>query len=626
MSFMHGIVGVSLLPVAMGLAGCQRFSPAQDTGALVDTDAVTTLAPRPHGDRIAPSMPRIDATAPDEVLAEYDPVAIQLHLHGSISEHNGTMAFHQAQAEQYGIDVLYWSDHDVAVMMDLRRELFDFDDQGLMVTWEEDGREMSCGFQLANKDHPHDSTFHARHANPEDFYWQVAESGGEAGEWREIIYDYRCDPWYLFQLPLLAQGGLQFNLRPHNEVSQDWQLRIELGLSGNFDGTQNKLVYHLGASGTSVQDTADTHYIPLRASPGEWSTYDLKVYEDAAHFTEGLDQGLHNFRIKLRTSSDEPVGFDLDQWRLKWDVSGQELLYRQATFLDEHFGDGDVVHFVGQEITRTIEANHVTAMGPAIPLYEYEGTSSIPREKAVDYVQSHGGVAVCAHPFGVASRTLREELAAKRLDREARLWTENGAFGCDAMEVGYTNRGVDLAHHLALWDQVSNACNFVTGVGSTDNHWTRDWNDLQNTHVSWLLIEEPTHGEILDAVERGRLFFGDPRPFVGEEPRLDLWLDSGAAMGQVHRSDESQTLHVVLGHTRPGWRLVLRVNGEVQDWVVLTGEEEEIVFELDAVDECTAVRVELRVANDNDAILLSNPIYLVPMDVDVSVPVGRRVY
>jgi hypothetical protein len=53
--------------------------------------------------------------------------------------------------------------------------------------------------------------------------------------------------------------------------------------------------------------------------------------------------------------------------------------------------------------------------------------------------------------------------------------------GADLLEVGYTKRqGVDLAHHVALWDVLSRNAVFLTGVGASDDHFGVNWLGIDN--------------------------------------------------------------------------------------------------------------------------------------------------
>src|SRR5262245_66491100 len=38
--------------------------------------------------------------------------SVQMHIHGSLSEQNGSMEWHAQKAHDIGVDVIWWTDHD----------------------------------------------------------------------------------------------------------------------------------------------------------------------------------------------------------------------------------------------------------------------------------------------------------------------------------------------------------------------------------------------------------------------------------------------------------------------------------------------------------------------------------
>jgi len=154
---------------------------------------------------------------------------------------------------------------------------------------------------------------------------------------------------------------------------------------------------------------------------------------------------------------------------------------------------------------------------------------------------------------------------------------------------------------------------FVTGVGTSDNHWTGDWMDPDglsgsNRYHTWVFLDEPSPEGIMEQVLNGRAFFGDPLPFLGEMPLLDLWSEHGADMGQVLASDLDQVVHVETGYLEPGWSLVLIADGDVLEDVDLTGSETDTVFVVPRGAH-KFIRAEVRDADEN-RILVSNPLFL----------------
>ena len=84
---------VSALGLLSGAAACEPAASDDDTTVAADDDTVVD-----GHDWVDPLLP--------------GPVALQLHLHGSLSEGNAPMGFHARQAERTLTDLLWWTDHD----------------------------------------------------------------------------------------------------------------------------------------------------------------------------------------------------------------------------------------------------------------------------------------------------------------------------------------------------------------------------------------------------------------------------------------------------------------------------------------------------------------------------------
>jgi len=220
--------------------------------------------------------------------------------------------------------------------------------------------------------------------------------------------------------------------------------------------------------------------------------------------------------------------------------------------------------------------------------------------------------------------TLRDHQGEQHARLLAESWLAAEAYGCDAVEVGYRVRGgVGLEHHLMFWDLLSEAGVYVTGIGTSDHHHASDWLDIPNPFLTWIFVDEPSRNAVAEQVVRGRVFFGDPGPFVGHQPLLDLWSESGAVMGQVLACDLDQVVHVETGHVEAGWSLELMVDGRVSERAFLEGDERDTVFVVPREDVRT-IRAQL-VDEDGMILLLTNPLYLIEATRQMDVPSLRLV-
>ena len=543
-----------------------------------------------------------------------DPLSVQLHLHGSLSEFSATMAYHTAQANQYGIDVLWWSDHDAMIQMLARAEGHDFDNGLLTGELQALGSDVQYGFSEVTDDTA-DSTSEVLEGGPSGVgsYWHLAAESDPAEFWQAFRHSYEGD-FHAHHVPLMAEATVSVTLRPHQAASPDWQLQVVFSLSGNLDDSTNVITYYLGGEPLNQDTDAHSLYIPMFAPVDDWTTVVFPLTEAAQHFAEREDQGAHDIFVQLSSRNGERAEVDVDDWTVSWDLSGEALRSRQVDLLAERYSDGAVTHIVGQEMTPVENTQHINVLGVDVPMHDYTYTGMLTIDQAVEYVHQRGGVALCNHPFGVNPSVLYEGEAAETLVLEtADTWIAADGHACDAVEVGYLERVVDLEHHLLFWDELGKAGVFVTGVGTSDNHWTGDWMDGgglagSNRAHTWVFLDDPAPEGIMEQVLNGRAFFGDPLPFLGEQPLLDLWTEHGAVMGQVLTSDLDQVIHVETGYLEPGWSLALIADGEVLEDVALTGTEDDSVFVVER-QAYKFIRAEIRDA-DGARILVSNPLFL----------------
>ena len=551
----------------------------------------------------------------DGAAGREQPLSAQLHLHGSLSEYDGTMACHTQQAEEVGVDVLWWSDHDNMIQMMLRPRVLDFDDGSLNGEFSAAGITVTHGMFPESEDLG-GTTTELLEGGPagEGFHWRLGGVDEVAdGQWHAVQYAHGADITSTTHFPLLADIDVSWALRPNQPLGDDRQLLFTYTLSSTCDHVSNLVTYFLGGDDLTDLTTATHLYMPIEeVQEGTWTTVRFPLSVDAAHFPETDDQSTMHFAVAARARNGDAVTMDLDDLTFTWQLEGQALRDHQADVLAERYSSNAVTQLVGQEITLVEDLRHINPIGAdEVPLIDYE--AEITAAEAVQHVQDHGAAALCNHPFGTYVGVVwagedADVLTSALIDE----WIGADAYGCDLVEVGYTAREVDLDHHLQLWDGLSAAGLYVVGVGTSDHHWTDDWLTMPNRFVTWAFLDVPTREDLARELAAGRVFFGDPAPFVGAEPMLDLWSEHGAVMGQVLVSDLDQVLHVQTGTLEPGWTLELVVDGQIVEDVALAGDETDTVFVLQRADVGT-VRAQIR-DDAGELILLSNPIWLEKVD------------
>jgi hypothetical protein len=119
----------------------------------------------------------------------------------------------------------------------------------------------------------------------------------------------------------------------------------------------------------------------------------------------------------------------------------------------------------------------------------------------------------------------------------------NSVLGCDILEVGYVSRnGVDLAHHLGLWDVLSRHAVFITGNGVTDDHAGTNWRGIHNNWTTTAWSTDDSEAALLRALAAGRVWTSS---LVGFGGTLDVRAD-GLPMGSVSVSGlSSRQLQVI---------------------------------------------------------------------------------
>jgi hypothetical protein len=109
--------------------------------------------------------------------------------------------------------------------------------------------------------------------------------------------------------------------------------------------------------------------------------------------------------------------------------------------------------------------------------------------------------------------------------------TRPAALGADLIEVGYkTRQGVDLAHHVALWDVLSRNAVFLTGNGTSDDHAGVNWLGIANNWFTSAWSASTAEADLLAALAGGRAWCASLSGYRGS---LDLLVDGSAPMGSV---------------------------------------------------------------------------------------------
>ncbi|WP_299520187.1 hypothetical protein [uncultured Serinicoccus sp.] len=586
-----------------GVAGCRPATTAPDDQAATTTGA--SAAPEPA------------------------PVMSALHVHSSFSEGAGSMHAQLEQAAALGVQALWWTDHDWR--MNARGyldRLSPGDLAGDRVAWEVDGSA----------------------AGPGGSHAVVQEASGRAGSTSPVLQlearaegrrrvEHRLQARSERSLYSTSLHGQRWTLAVHLEERVDraflavdlltsWRPALQQRSPGPY-----RLSYRFSDHREGIQVVDHVAEVYIRVPVGAWQEVVIDPARDltvAWPEIDGRDASCTQLSVAaLAWGSGAVRGAVGDMEIARTHVEGQEPAATQRDVMTAYAAQfPDVRQMQGVELSVTTP--HICWYGSRIRLPDEDDgdpTTLVPE------IRSTGGVAVYAHPFGVAGGTLpradQESLVAAR----AADLVDTGAHGCTALEVGYRQRGgADLESHERLWDECSRRGLFLTGVGVSDNHSGMNWATQTNNFVTWLWSVTAEQDDLLAALLRGQAFFGDPTLFTG---RLDIRCGDDCRMGQVAVAGKGSTrVRLVATDLPPQSRLELvRVDmddsgrGSATETAVadqFVPEDlgaGEVEVDVSTGTDCF-VRTRVRQAS-GEVVALSNPVWLLQRPRDYTVPSAR---
>ena len=508
------------------------------------------------------------------------PTSAQLHLHGSLSEGRGKMWEHAGEADALGVDLLWWTDHELAYYPEEFLELdgFDFESGTLtreLTAWPAKG-------QVAATWEPYVQQL----GSPS---WAVT---GEAAHWGDyglrlggtrveradgtshaLGLELRATPRANYK-PLLAGVTLKFAYRPVTTIDGA-TLQVEVPLSARSPGDNTVgddyprvILYH--PADAEVVDDGRTAWVPLRGAAGKWNSarVDLSALV-AERFPEAAGDVHAEFvRVAVTMRGKGTVAYDLDDFRFAQDLRGQDLASAQQDYLDAL---GSVArHYVGIEYS-WLTGGHLTTYGDVVDFIPYWDGSDRTLYEGVAQAHDNGNIVSLAHMFGTTTAVSTDaERRVMVTETLANLLT-TGAYGCDLLEVGYRERGGTLADHLQVWDGLSERGVFLTGTGVSDQHNSSSWAAYTNNFVTWVSTPTDSRDDITWNLARGAAWFGDPTLFPGADVSLAFTApDLRADMGQVVVGASLPTrLLVDIDPLQAGWLVrLVRDGGAIASWPV----------------------------------------------------------
>jgi len=541
-----------------------------------------------------------------------------LHLHGSISEGNAPMLHHVQQAETYGVDVLWWSDHQnlyhPEYSMEFPGEGFETgslegagsDKEGVSITWQ---WELLEAVDVSVSEVIEDA------ARSGDFGWHIGARGPSDGG--SLTYGLSVDP-EIHKYPLLADVSFEFSLYPVASAAGGGALFLRIPLSASsthgswhYREDFNEIVFVHGEY-TPTGDPSKL-FVPLEASAGQWTEFSFNLSELAEGAFPDLGRDQHAEPLLVQVSPDPGVSnaYFLDDIHWSLQIVGEDLRTLQAQYLEAL--KAQPTQHIGVELSRIDVFPHMNAFGSEVPLISQNQMFGWSGADQVSWAQDYGGIVSCNHMFGMTGAVLTDEERAEAVEDQIELLTGEAAFGCDLIEIGYRERGGLLEDFLSVWDALGLEGVWITGLGTTDLHDTLDYTETDNNFVTWVSTASDSESDIGWNLRRGAAWFGDPTFF--DKSHVDVRLaapDVRATMGQVVTAGlGTQTIDFEISYVEAGWVVRMIGNGAeiVPEWTV----EADGVFEISEPVEIltdTAIRFEVW-SEEGVAILFTNPIYFV---------------
>lgn len=499
-------------------------------------------------------------------------VAVQMHLHGPISEGDTTYAFQHSEAVRHGVGVLWWTDHD---------HMYDRSDWLRSPTWMSGeplstaapGGEGEASWWVLSAHGVGVSAEVVTAAGSDPVALAVTADSSAQGAapaalglagcsgadgWARATWMARADRGYnLLARPLL--GGLVVRLALRPDIS--WEsgvdrVRVRLPLSVVDVGRQ-RVVWLAESDDTWSMAPGETR-IDIELEPDTWTTVevDLSAFAES-ELPEALDLALQGLELHVSPGKSGDATVQLAQVTIEESVCCEELIGKQRTLLDA-LSDDRVLHLAGLELSYDA-ARHLTSFG-SMPFLDYELFDLDHPKDIVDFAHEHGAKVAMTHVFGSGADEIAAFMDAdERVSQICEELIESGVYGADFIEVGYLQRTLALDSHLAVWDCVLGAGFTPTGIGTSDNHLTRPWEHQVNPFVTWVMAEAE-EGAILEALGARRAFFGDP--IRVEAPWFDLHVDGGGAMGDVLDVEGPVRIEAEISGVDAGYRLHWVVDGE----------------------------------------------------------------
>ena len=555
--------------------GLSRRQVLHSAGALAAAAAILGRVPR----RLAPRSPARPAVLDGSLLA----YSMAMHIHSSFSEQSGSLDSQFYQAATNGVDVLWLTDHDHRMDGTNYRRTVHFTSltnekgaPGQGGSWQWQQRKSgpvsraSAGKIVTTPCSPNDPVAGGA------LSLSVGSTGGEEAK---LGFYANCQPAGWNYRDNLTGQSLSFDVMPEPGWANGYlELLIDssyheasAGRPAGLYSLSYRIVPANGQPGTrAAQGNQGIITCPVTADGTTWTTVTVTPSEDIAALWPDLDNrdfALWELFLNVASTGDHVSGY-FDYLNFHRTLSGGEFFSQQADMISTLSAEyAAVTAQQGLEVSGYLP--HVNCFGGAIAVPGYQGIkasnySAFLAGSIIPGIHSTGGLVSYNHPFGYSdipgySQATQDQM----LTRTAGALLADRVLGCDLLEVGYNLRqGVDLAHHLSLWNILSRNAVFLTGSGTSDDHFGTDWYGINNNWITSAWAASTGTADLVTALAAGQAWCGS-LPGFGAGASLNLTVDGTCPMGSASLSSLPQRQLTVAATGIPAEGSLVVLQGEV---------------------------------------------------------------
>ncbi|MFL6181683.1 MAG: hypothetical protein ACJ73J_05190 [Actinomycetes bacterium] len=586
-----------------------------------------------------------------QATAELDaalPFSMAMHIHSSFSEGWASMSQHLDQATKNGVNVIWWTDHDFRMSATRFKNVVHFtsltQETGQGGRWEWTRRTSgplsasSVGQIVQTPASPNDPVAQGSLSI-------TASSTSSSLATLGFFADSHPAGWN-YQTNLFGQV-FTIDVLP-TSVGADAFLDLVIGTSyhpaiNGRPAGQYTVSYRVGGGhppGTRVAQGVQG-IVYVAATPNQWNTISVNPCDDIALLWPDLDArdfASNTITVQAGSTGATASGyFDYLRFQRPNSTGNIPLQIQQRIKKNYTSKYPKVAQRPGIEMGELLP--HLSWFGDSLKLADYSNVTSTNHldfmKQRVQQAHDAGGLVSYNHPYGYSAGALLSQTQqdANRASVASTL-LGNRAIGVDVLEVGYKSRaGMDLAHHVGLWDILSRNALFLTGNGVTDDHSGTNWLNQTNNWVTSVWAPNKSLAALLAAIRAGRAWTSSLSGFRGQ---LDVVADGVVPMGSVSVSQVNQRQLNLMATGVPTGGSLRVVRGTVDyagtadptpsTQVVATYSADQLVggsVNL-AVDTSVSRFVRTEVRNSSGTtVAVSNPVWLLRQQPPNGIPAAR---